>query len=222
MEQNNNAAIPDPSAQTTGTAADQPTATNEGNAAIVEQLKSMIDEKFNSMAAKIRRIEQGQSNPPKQVQTSNAPATEQSVKEELQQLRQQLQIEKEEAYKEKKEAAISTALSAHGIDSENAEFLSDHIQVRYAANIKVDGRKVFYEDPTTGEQTDVKSLVGTILKTKGDKFRPAVSVPNGRGLRPGTNQNNAPISYSSMPESERQKLSPEQQLAMVRAELAGQ
>ena len=215
METNNAATPP---AQTNGSNAEQGTAPNEPNAVIVDQMKQMearFEEKNRGLYAEIRRLKEAAAQPKPQAEE---PTT--TVRQELEALRNDIRRERAEADKEKRESAIQSAIASHGIDSENAELLYDHVVMRFGDNIKVDGRKVVYDDPITGDQKTVKDFIGDVLKIKGDKFRPPVQTPTGRGLRTGNNSPR-PLGYQDLPEADRLKLSPADALKLINAQLGG-
>lgn len=129
-----------------------------------------------------------------------------TVREGLTKLQAEIKADREAIAQERREVALQQAVNANGVDADNAELLLDHISQRYGKNIKVDGRKVYHEDPVTGETAEIKDFVADLLKgPKGDRFRSAAKP----GPKPVSGQRPRASSASSfldMPQEERIKL----------------
>lgn len=119
---------------------------------------------------------------------SDEPAT---LKERLDKVEATLATERAMNAAGKQKFALLQAVSASGVDADNAELLLDHIQVRHSANIKLgeDGEPI-YDDPETGDRKSIKDFVAGLLKgPRGDRFRTAKpSGPNSKSLRGGGNR----------------------------------
>lgn len=131
---------------------------------------------------------------------SAEPAT---VREDLSKLRTEIVSEREAAAAERRDLAIEQSVRVDGFDS---EALLDHVQARHGKNIKVEGRQVYHEDPTTGERLPIAEFVKKLTSgSQGDRFRKAAA-PGPRGVsgqRP--NLSGAP-NFTDMPQEERLKL----------------
>ena len=149
------------------------------------------------------------------------PSEELSTKESLARLQKEIADERRASADERRTATLQSAISSFGLDTDNAELLHDHILQRHGAAIKTIGKSVVYEDPATGEQQTVKDFVGGLLKTKGDRFKPAMQPPTGRGMRAGGNT--VPrnfVSYAELDVATRSKMTEQERNEYVRQSMA--
>jgi len=130
------------------------------------------------------------------------------IQAQIEQQRAELRAFKESAIAEKREASIQAAIASHGIDSDNADLLYDHILVRHAKNIVVEGNKVFHRDEVTGDEKPVKDFVAGLLKSQnGDRFKPAPAPgPNSRGLRPSNTTPSERQFFHQLPQAEQDRM----------------
>lgn len=120
---------------------------------------------------------------------------------------------------ERRELAIKSSINSFGLDEENADLFEAFLLQKHGSNIKAEGKTVVYEDPETGEKSNVKDFIGGVYKSKADKFKPAQQVPNGRGFKNGSNvPTGKAIKYGEMSAEERAKLTKPQRDALVAAE----
>lgn len=146
------------------------------------------------------------------------------VRAQLEQQRAELKAFKESAITEKREASIQAAIASHGIDSDNADLLYDHIFMRHAKDIVVEGNKVFHRDAVTGDEKPVKDFVAGLLKSQnGDRFKPAPAPgPNSRGLRPSNATPSERQFFHTLPVAEQDRLmreEPEKARRMVQEDM---
>lgn len=149
------------------------------------------------------------------------PKEEPNVLAEIEKQREELRQFKEQAQAEKREAAIQAAIASHGIDTDNADLLYDHITVRHADKFKIEGNRVYVEDLASGDQQTVKDFIGALLKSsKGDKFKSAAAqaTPT-RPLRTSNAPAAGRVPYHELPKEDRQKMSDEERRNYVRAEV---
>lgn len=162
----------------------------------------------------------------RQLKTKDTSAPDKNHGEELTQremilsMQAEMKRDREELAKERRAAAISSAISGHGIDSDNAALLEDHLENRYGKNIKIDGKTVYFDNEVTGEKQDVKTLVGEVMKKFGDKFKAPVSAPSARGLQPTAKRGQpAQVTYGELSNEERNKMTGAQRSAWVAKDL---
>jgi len=218
--------VPNPDSSATGSpkadSAETVTAPNEtGKSGNSEQELQALRKRVGDMSGLFEGLKKQIAGLQQQVQTAK-PKEEPNVLAEIEQQRAELRAFKEAAIAEKRESAIQAAIASHGIDADNADYLYDHIIVRHASKVKVEGNKVFVEDPVTGEQQTVKDFVGGLLKgPRGDKFKPAPAVTQtpARSVRTSTTGGAARVPYAELPKEERLKMSEEERRAYVREDL---
>lgn len=165
---------------------DSPTGVNEGGNQTVSReefqaLQKQLNSSFNLLRGFEKKFESVLAAKPKEEQPD--------IAAQIAQQQAELRAFKEQAISEKREAAIQAAIASHGVGSDDADLLYDHIAVRHAKNIQVEGNTVFHLDPVTGEKAGMKDFVKGLLSSKfGERFKPAPGPgPSSTALRGGNN-----------------------------------
>ena len=164
------------------------------------------------LAGQVRKLTEGAKSAP------NPIAEPKPQREALAELQAEIIKDRTEAAAERRDLAIERAVQIDGVD---AEALHDHLVARYGQQIKVDGRKVFYEDPATNERIPIDDFVRSLTSgAVGDRFKKAIPA----GPRPTTGGRpspHAPKSFSEMSQVERielQRKDPRAYLAAMSSE----
>lgn len=215
-------------AQTNAVPASSNPATQGSNPAINPNEVAELRTQVSKLSAHVRRLVEGKVKPSGSAASATNPATEQVPQakqmSELEAMRAQVKAltetnerREKEAERKQKHAEIKSAIAAHGIDSDNALYLEDHIHQRHADRIGIDGDAVFYEN-AMGERLTVKDFISTLPNL--DRFRPVVQTPNSRGTRPSANTHTGPrIPYGELSPEKRAAMSDDERRAYVRADL---
>lgn len=200
---------------------------NSQTGSITPEAFAALQRQVTQQSALIRRLSEGKVKPaagtqanagqPAPSKTSDDQATLTAMRAEILALKEKNEHSARLAEQKQRNAEIKSAIAAHGIDSENAIYLEDHILQRHANRIVIDGDNVLYES-AMGERLTIKDFIATLPNL--DRFRPVVQTPSARGSRPSANATQGPrVPFSELPEETRKAMTPEERRAYVKAEL---
>lgn len=186
-----------------------------------KELKSTVGKLFGT----IRALQKSQTPPEPKVEESGDVETKTQkqlyaeTQAQLKKIQEERKAEREEIAKERRENAIKSTINSYGLDEDNADLFEAFVLQKHGSAIKVEGKQVVYEDPETGEKSNVKDFIGSVYKSKGDKFKPPATVPNGRGFKNGSTQSQGKfVRLMDMAPEERAKLTESQRTAILQQE----
>lgn len=144
-----------------------------------------LESTTNYLAAELRKL---RDNKPNQIQTETPPTPEKPSGKglsEVEQLKAELRAKDQKALQTKRDAAIKSAIEKKGLHPVDAEMFYDHVIQRYDKKIVATDEKIEAEwtDPNIQyaetKNISIDEFIGNVLKTKGDRFKTAPTVPNG-------------------------------------------
>lgn len=210
-----NAAITGEPAQTTNLNNANGNGANTNPETVSKADYDALQSKVNSFAATIRRLQEGKETP-----VAVVPPKDSKAEDVITQRLKALEDRDGKVTARARSTAIRDAASAAGVDAIRIPFVQSYLLQEYGNRIKVlDDESVVYTGEFDGDTaTPINDFIKSFVN-KTEFLKPAVATPASKNMRNSGNGAVRNVAYADMPEAERQKLSPEQALAMVRAEM---